>query len=140
MVTQPHCCLSLESPVQAAVDRRAWQQYSPEFLVDDFISPGPLTLFDLFNIDQRFRAGPPMWTYGGQTPLTREKRAVFHDVVVRLYQQMPAQILVDLGLAVDHNISSGAMEVRKRDDVVGTEDGAGVLIYTYGSIDSVGGN
>ena len=39
----------------------AWNKKAPQFLKPDFLSPGPVSVNDLLEIDRRFVGGLPMF-------------------------------------------------------------------------------
>ena len=55
----------------------SWSDFAPRFLEDGFLSPGPISLTDLLNIDHAFDIGPP---YFGYPDLPPDKLAVFESL------------------------------------------------------------
>ena len=56
------CCIN-QTLVQASMAIMSWSDFSPQFLEDGFLSPGPISLEDLLNIDHAFTVGAPYFGY-----------------------------------------------------------------------------
>ena len=53
--------------VEASMELMAWDRIAPQFLEPEFLSPGPVSLSDLLEIDDMVRAGPPDFNRFGLT-------------------------------------------------------------------------
>jgi len=67
------CCLN-QTLVQASMSVMVWARLQPEFLEPNFLSPGPLSLKDLLNIDESIRVGAPDF---GKPSLPQWKKDIF---------------------------------------------------------------
>jgi hypothetical protein len=67
------CCLN-QTLVQASMSVMVWDRFQPEFLQPDFLSPGPVSLADLLDIDRMLYVGGPDF---GSPSLPEWKRKLF---------------------------------------------------------------